>query len=60
MEQNIVNNGFALLQLYGLAGDKPLVEESQISPINPYGSTKVAVENICNDIFNKNKKIGNS
>ena len=41
--------------IYGLAGDKPLVEQSQISPINPYGSTKVAIENICNDIFNKNK-----
>ena len=42
--------------IYGLAGDKPLVEGSQISPINPYGSTKVAIENLCNDIFNKNKK----
>lgn len=41
--------------IYGLAGDKPLVERSQISPINPYGSTKVAIENLCNDIFNKNK-----
>ena len=41
--------------IYGLASDNPLVENSNISPINPYGSTKVAIENICNDIFNASK-----
>ena len=42
--------------IYGLASDKPLNENSNISPINPYGSTKVAIENICNDIFNNSSK----
>mgnify|MGYP001250549283 CR=1 FL=1 len=41
--------------IYGLASDKPLNENSKISPINPYGSTKVAIENISNDIFNNSK-----
>ena len=42
--------------IYGLASDEPILEDTKISPINPYGSTKVAIENICNDIFNKNKR----
>jgi UDP-glucose 4-epimerase len=42
--------------IYGMTNKKTLVEESKISPINPYGSTKVAIENLCNDIFNKNKE----
>ena len=41
--------------IYGLASDKPLKEDSNISPINPYGSTKVAIENICNDVYNSSK-----
>jgi UDP-glucose 4-epimerase len=41
--------------IYGLASDEPITEESEISPINPYGSTKVAIEKLFNDIFNKNK-----
>ncbi len=39
--------------IYGLANEKPLNENSKIAPINPYGSTKVAIENISNDIFNR-------
>lgn len=42
--------------IYGFASDQSLNEKSSISPINPYGSTKVAIENICNDIFNTNKE----
>ena len=42
--------------IYGYAGNKKIDEASQISPINPYGSTKVVIENLLNDIFNKNKK----
>ena len=42
--------------IYGFAGNKKIDEATQISPINPYGSTKVVIENLLNDIFNKNKK----
>ena len=58
MEQNncktIVFSSSATI--YGYAGDKNIDEATQISPINPYGSTKVVIENLLNDIFNKNKK----
>ena len=57
MEQNncktIVFSSSATI--YGYAGDESIVEASKISPINPYGSTKVAIENLLNDVFNKNK-----
>ena len=42
--------------IYGINSNQKISEKSKISPINPYGSTKVAIENLCNDIFNKNKK----
>ena len=58
MEQNncktIVFSSSATI--YGYAGDKNIDEATQISPINPYGSTKVVIEYLLNDIFNKNKK----
>ncbi len=41
--------------IYGYAGDKNIDEETEISPINPYGSTKVAIEKLLNDIYNINK-----
>ena len=57
MEQNncktIVFSSSATI--YGYAGDESIVEASKISPINPYGSTKAAIENLLNDVFNKNK-----
>ena len=37
--------------VYGLTSEKLLSEENQLKPINPYGSTKLAVENLLNDIF---------
>ena len=37
--------------IYGVSGKKPLPENTQIKPINPYGKTKVAIEEILNDIF---------
>ena len=37
--------------VYGLSSEKLLSEENQLKPINPYGSTKLAVENLLNDIF---------
>ncbi len=41
--------------IYGFAQDKKILEDSQISPLNPYGSTKVVIENLLNDIFNKKR-----
>tara|TARA_B100000965_G_scaffold406824_1_gene449215 strand:- start:9863 stop:10909 length:1047 start_codon:yes stop_codon:yes gene_type:complete len=39
--------------IYGLS-DKPLLETSEIKPINPYGKTKAAVEQLLNDIYCRN------
>ena len=36
--------------IYGLESQKPLVEESLINPINPYGSTKATIEKILLEI----------
>ncbi len=38
--------------IYGLSNSLPLKENSEIKPINPYGRTKVATEQILNDIYN--------
>ena len=38
--------------IYGISNNKPLNENAEIKPINPYGRTKVAIENILNDIYN--------
>ncbi len=38
--------------IYGLSNRLPLKEDSEIKPINPYGRTKVAIEQILNDIYN--------
>ena len=41
--------------VYGVKGSVPLTEDLKVAPINPYGRTKVAIENILQDIFNANK-----
>ena len=38
--------------IYGLSNGLPLKENSEIKPINPYGRTKVAIEQILNDTYN--------
>ncbi len=38
--------------IYGLSKNSPLLENTVIKPINPYGQTKVAVEQLLNDIYN--------
>ena len=46
--------------VYGFAPENLLSEKNQLRPINPYGSTKLAVENLLNDITqdaNENWKI---
>ncbi len=40
--------------IYGLSDSIPMVEEDKISPINPYGKTKVAIENMFYDLYNSN------
>ena len=37
--------------IYAKSTDCPLTENSEIKPINPYGKTKVAIEEILNDIY---------
>ena len=46
--------------VYGFSSDNLLSEDTQLKPINPYGSTKLAVEKLLNDITqdaNENWKI---
>tara|TARA_Y100000589_G_scaffold118994_1_gene113250 strand:+ start:28799 stop:29851 length:1053 start_codon:yes stop_codon:yes gene_type:complete len=38
--------------IYGYPEKLPIVEDSQIKPINPYGKTKAAVEQLLFDIYN--------
>ena len=38
--------------VYGVPDRLPIVENSQIKPINPYGKTKAAVEQLLFDIYN--------
>ena len=40
--------------IYGLTDSVPITEEHVISPINPYGKTKVAIENMFDDLFKSN------
>ena len=40
--------------IYGLSNDLSLKENTEIKPINPYGRTKVVIEQILNDIYNAN------
>ena len=41
--------------VYGNTSDSLIEESSKIKPINPYGSTKYAVENLLNDIYSSKK-----
>ena len=41
--------------VYGNTTDALIKESSKIQPINPYGSTKFAVENLLNDVFGAKK-----
>ncbi len=40
--------------IYGFSDSVPMAEEHKISPINPYGKTKVAIENMFYDLYNSN------
>ncbi|WP_269605398.1 UDP-glucose 4-epimerase GalE [Prochlorococcus marinus] len=40
--------------IYGLSDSVPMAEDHKIAPINPYGKTKVAIENIFYDLYNSN------
>ncbi len=42
--------------VYSATTEKYLKESSKLGPINPYGSTKLAIENLLNDIFKNNKQ----
>ncbi len=42
--------------IYGNNDNKHLDESSHIKPINPYGKTKVAIEEILNDLFNSSRQ----
>jgi len=37
--------------IYGLSNNRPLKENTEIKPINPYGRTKVAIEQLLNDAY---------
>ncbi len=43
--------------VYGLTESNPIIEDHQFLPINPYGKTKVAIENLLLDLFKSNKKL---
>ena len=43
--------------IYGLTDSSPITEDHKISPINPYGKTKVAIEDMLSDLYNSNKNI---
>ncbi len=40
--------------IYGLTDSVPIDENHQLSPINPYGRTKVAIENMFCDLYKSN------
>ncbi len=42
--------------IYGLTDSAPITEDHKISPINPYGKTKVAIENMLYDLYKSNMK----
>ncbi len=43
--------------IYGLCESLPLTEDHKISPINPYGKTKVAIENMLYDLYKSNNNL---
>ena len=42
--------------IYGLTDSVPISEDHKIQPINPYGKTKVAIENMFYDVYKSNLK----
>ena len=40
--------------IYGLSNNRPLKEDAEVKPINPYGKTKVAIEQLLNDAYHSN------
>ncbi len=42
--------------IYGYSNKKSFNENSEIKPINPYGTTKVAIEQFLNDVYLSNPK----
>ena len=43
--------------IYGLSDSSPMTEEHKISPITPYGKTKVAIENMLTDLYNSDQNV---
>ena len=41
--------------IYGLSNKNPINEKANLKPLNPYGNTKFAIENLLNDLFNSQK-----
>ena len=44
--------------IYGNSDYSPLKEDFELNPINPYGETKLAVEELLEDVFYKDLKLG--
>jgi UDP-glucose 4-epimerase len=42
--------------VYGIPESVPVTEESPLSAINPYGQTKLIIENMCRDIFDSDNE----
>jgi len=42
--------------IYALSNNKPLLEDSPIKPINPYGRNKVVIEQLLKDIYDSSPK----
>ncbi len=43
--------------IYGLSDSFPITEDHKISPINPYGKTKAAIENMLSNLYYSDKNI---
>ena len=41
--------------IYGVSDFFPITEDHRISPMNPYGKTKVAIENLLSDLYESDK-----
>tara|TARA_Y100000589_G_scaffold331513_1_gene385397 strand:+ start:594 stop:1649 length:1056 start_codon:yes stop_codon:yes gene_type:complete len=52
---NIVFSSSATV--YGLNNKSPIKENGILNPYNPYGKTKLAIENLLNDVFQSNKRL---
>ena len=42
--------------IYSSKAKTPITEQSEIGPINPYGNTKVTIENILSDLYKSNPR----